>query len=103
MRKLEFAVRDIRLRRPRAAATHPAGDGRAGRDFHAGGVGIPRLGCARGRSRAGGRRKAHRRHRWLAAARGVAMKRNRDDWWVLLVQRRGQTLFVEINLKPLKS
>ncbi len=25
------------------------------------------------------------------------------DWWVLLIQRRGQTLFVEINLKPLKS
>ncbi|MEO5957766.1 MAG: PDZ domain-containing protein [Opitutaceae bacterium] len=25
------------------------------------------------------------------------------DWWVLLVRRRGQTLFVEINLKPAKS
>lgn len=25
------------------------------------------------------------------------------DWWVLLVRRRGQTLFVEINLKPTKS
>lgn len=25
------------------------------------------------------------------------------DWWVLLVQRHGETLFVEINLKPLKS
>ena len=25
------------------------------------------------------------------------------EWWVLLVQRRGQTLFVEINLKPAKS
>ena len=24
-------------------------------------------------------------------------------WWVLLVRRRGQTLFVEINLKPAKS
>ena len=25
------------------------------------------------------------------------------DWWVLLVRRRGQTLFVEINLKPIQS
>ena len=25
------------------------------------------------------------------------------DWWVLLVRRRGETLFVEINLKPAKS
>jgi hypothetical protein len=25
------------------------------------------------------------------------------QWWVLLVRRRGQTLFVEINLKPIKS
>lgn len=25
------------------------------------------------------------------------------DWWVLLVRRRGQTLFVEITLKPAKS
>jgi len=25
------------------------------------------------------------------------------DWWVLLVRRRGQTLFVEMNLKPTKS
>jgi S1-C subfamily serine protease len=25
------------------------------------------------------------------------------QWWVLLVRRRGQTLFVEINLKPTKS
>ena len=31
-----------------------------------------------------------------AAAEGKA-------WWVLLVRRRGQTLFVEINLKPTKS
>jgi serine protease Do len=28
--------------------------------------------------------------------------RSGRDWWVLLVQRYGQTLFVEINLKPLK-
>lgn len=25
------------------------------------------------------------------------------DWWVLLVRRYGETLFIEINLKPLKS
>ena len=25
------------------------------------------------------------------------------DWWVLLVRRRGQTLFVEINLKPIQA
>jgi S1-C subfamily serine protease len=25
------------------------------------------------------------------------------EWWVLLVKRGGQTLFVEINLKPTKS
>ena len=31
-----------------------------------------------------------------AAAEGKA-------WWVLLVRRRGQTMFVEINLKPAKS
>ena len=24
-------------------------------------------------------------------------------WWVLLIERRGQTMYVEINLKPLKS
>jgi S1-C subfamily serine protease len=24
-------------------------------------------------------------------------------WWVLLVRRRGQTMFVEINLKPTKA
>ncbi len=28
--------------------------------------------------------------------------RSGRDWWVLLVQRHGETLFVEINLKPLK-
>jgi serine protease Do len=27
---------------------------------------------------------------------------NKKDWWVLLVRRRGQTLFVEITLKPAK-
>ncbi len=32
-----------------------------------------------------------------AAARGG------QAWWVLLVQRRGQNLFVEINLKPIKK
>jgi serine protease Do len=26
-----------------------------------------------------------------------------EGWWVLLVRRRGQTLFVEINLKPINS
>jgi serine protease Do len=38
------------------------------------------------------------------------LKKAREDaagsdksWWVLLVRRRGQTLFVEINLKPAKS
>lgn len=38
------------------------------------------------------------------------LKRARDgavtggrDWWVLLVRRRGQTLFVEINLKPTRT
>jgi serine protease Do len=36
------------------------------------------------------------RAREAAAASGKA-------WWVLLVRRRGQTLFVEINLKPAKS
>jgi serine protease Do len=29
--------------------------------------------------------------------------RQKHEWWVLLVQRRGQTLFVEINLKPARS
>jgi hypothetical protein len=29
--------------------------------------------------------------------------RGGGEWWVLLVKRRGQTLFVEINLKPTKS
>jgi hypothetical protein len=28
---------------------------------------------------------------------------SQKSWWVLLVRRRGQTLFVEINLKPAKS
>jgi serine protease Do len=38
----------------------------------------------------------------LRQARDEAVRQNRE-WWVLLVQRRGQTLFVEINLKPAKS
>jgi S1-C subfamily serine protease len=29
--------------------------------------------------------------------------RNGREWWVLLVKRSGQTLFVEINLKPTKA
>lgn len=29
--------------------------------------------------------------------------RSQKSWWVLQVQRRGQTLFIEINLKPAKS
>jgi S1-C subfamily serine protease len=29
--------------------------------------------------------------------------RSGQPWWVLLVQRRGQNLFVEINLKPIKK
>ncbi len=29
--------------------------------------------------------------------------RQKHEWWVLLVQRRGQTGFIEINLKPAKS
>ena len=29
--------------------------------------------------------------------------RSEKSWWVLQVQRRGQTLFVEINLKPAKK
>jgi serine protease Do len=37
-----------------------------------------------------------RQSREQAVARG-------DDWWVLLVRRRSQTLFVEINLKPARS
>ena len=35
----------------------------------------------------------------LKQAREQALSGNKD-WWVLLVRRRGQTLFVEINLKP---
>lgn len=38
----------------------------------------------------------------LKRAREQATKAGRG-WWVLLVKRRGQTLFVEINLKPAKS
>jgi S1-C subfamily serine protease len=38
----------------------------------------------------------------LRAARDEAV-RQAGEWWVLLVQRRGETLFVEINLKPAKS
>jgi serine protease Do len=38
----------------------------------------------------------------LRRARQEAARAGRD-WWVLLVERHGQTLFVEINLKPLKS
>src|ERR1019366_1152968 len=37
----------------------------------------------------------------LRQAREEAV-RHKHEWWVLLVQRRGQTLFVEINLKPAK-
>jgi S1-C subfamily serine protease len=37
----------------------------------------------------------------LRQAREEAV-RQKHEWWVLLVQRRGQTLFVEINLKPAK-
>lgn len=35
----------------------------------------------------------------LKRARDEAVAPGRD-WWVLLVRRRGQTLFIEINLKP---
>lgn len=38
----------------------------------------------------------------LKQAREQATKSG-NPWWVLLVKRRGQTLFVEINLKPTKS
>jgi serine protease Do len=38
----------------------------------------------------------------LKAARENATRAG-QEWWVLLVKRRGQTLFVEINLKPVKS
>ncbi len=38
----------------------------------------------------------------LRHAREEAVRQN-HEWWVLLVQRRGQNLFVEINLKPAKS
>lgn len=38
----------------------------------------------------------------LQKSREDAVRQN-HDWWVLLVQRRGQTLFIEINLKPAKS
>ena len=37
----------------------------------------------------------------LRQARDEAVAQH-HEWWVLLVQRRGQTLFVEINLKPAK-
>jgi serine protease Do len=46
---------------------------------------------------AGGRRVANLAD--LKAARAEAVGA-RKEWWVLLVSRRGQTLFVEINLKP---
>ncbi|MES2695545.1 MAG: hypothetical protein V4773_18865, partial [Verrucomicrobiota bacterium] len=35
----------------------------------------------------------------LKQARAKAVS-GTQDWWVLLVRRRGQTLFVEMNLKP---
>jgi len=38
----------------------------------------------------------------LQRARTAAVK-NGAQWWVLLVKRSGQTLFVEINLKPARS
>jgi serine protease Do len=38
----------------------------------------------------------------LKAARGQAVQEGKS-WWVLLVRRRGQTLFVEINLKPIRT
>jgi S1-C subfamily serine protease len=38
----------------------------------------------------------------LKTAREEAVNAGRE-WWVLLVRRRGQTLFVELNLKPAKS
>jgi serine protease Do len=38
----------------------------------------------------------------LHHARDQAVEQH-HQWWVLLVLRRGQTLFVEINLKPVKS
>jgi serine protease Do len=38
----------------------------------------------------------------LGTARDAAVASGKD-WWVLLVRRRGQTLFVEINLKPARS
>jgi S1-C subfamily serine protease len=46
----------------------------------------------------------------VAVTSVAELKRAREEavasqkaWWVLLVRRRGQTLFVEINLKPAKS
>jgi S1-C subfamily serine protease len=38
----------------------------------------------------------------LTRARDAAVA-SEKPWWVLLVRRRGQTLFVEINLKASKS
>ena len=38
----------------------------------------------------------------LKRARSAAVA-GAKPWWVLLVGRRGQTLFVEINLKPTQS
>jgi serine protease Do len=38
----------------------------------------------------------------LRSAREEAVRAG-QAWWVLLVQRRGQTLFVEINLKPARA
>jgi len=38
----------------------------------------------------------------LKAARQQALAGD-NSWWVLLVRRRGQTLFVEITLKPARA
>jgi hypothetical protein len=38
----------------------------------------------------------------LKRARAAAVASGKP-WWVLMVRRRGQTLFVEINLKPTQS
>jgi len=49
---------------------------------------------------AGGQRVANLEDLKRAREEAVASGKS---WWVLLVRRRGQTLFVEINLKPTKS